>query len=55
MASCPQGRPSAKGERVQCDCVFRPDMNRTLSTRPYAQWLNALNERGGGQPGELHH
>ena len=45
MASCPQGRPSAEGEnpvRLRLSAGHEP---HALSTRPYAQWLNALKER----------
>ena len=44
MASCPQGRPSAEGESP-VRLRLSAGMNRTLPTRPYAQWLNALKER----------
>mgnify|MGYP007061732293 FL=1 len=46
MASCPQGRPSAEGEspvRLRLSAGHEPHALST--TRPYAQWLNALKER----------
>lgn len=46
MASCPQGRPSAEGESpVRLRLSAGHELHALSTTRPYAQWLNALKER----------